>query len=280
MEDFTRGFEAIIDDVQESQRSIVAKINTDGIDRYRTVITPQGAILDGYRANPVVLWEHGQDPTRGTRPIGKNKTIEANKRGIIAKTIFKDDAYSMDLFKCYQDGWIRGWSVRMVNPKYSAPTPDEIRSRPELRDCELVFREWELGEYSGTVLPGNKDTLTMLESRGIWMPEHLRGMANTPVIPDVTTVDKEDETVAARSAGAPYVQEKDGAWHVFSADGTRAFSVPTSSLADECLRLMKSPSQSWVERHISESLGATRRLAASLKQDVVDYINLARYGRV
>jgi hypothetical protein len=169
-ETFIRSYEATIDDVKPGERSVVAKINTSEVDRYRTVIEPMGAKLDGYRRNPIVLWEHGLDPQRGTMPVGRNEWIKQSQRGMVAKTQFKDDDYSRELFKCYQEGWLRGWSVRMVNPSYSAPTRDEIRSRPELKDCDLVFRTWELGEYSATCLPGNDDTLTILTSRGIWFP--------------------------------------------------------------------------------------------------------------
>jgi hypothetical protein len=40
------------------------------------------------------------------------------------------------------------------------PTRDEIRSRPELKDCETIFRKWKLLELSVVSIPGNANTLT------------------------------------------------------------------------------------------------------------------------
>jgi len=212
----TRSFEAQIDDVKPDERSIVAKINTWDVDRYQTAILPRGAILEGYRKNPVVLWEHGEDKLRGSLPVGRNQWITTDDRAMKAKTIFKDDEFSRELFKCYQEGWLRGWSVRMVNPEYSPPTPDEIRSRPELTSCRQVFRRWSLGEYSAVAVPGNEDTLTILASRGLMSPDRLRAMTDSGggMAGGGAALKPSDAIPDKR-----FVKEIDGKWHVMSAEG-------------------------------------------------------------
>jgi hypothetical protein len=293
MENLTRSFTATIDDVQPGERSVVAKINTDGVDRYRTVIMPTGALLEGYRKNPVVLWEHGQDPARGTMPIGKNQWIKTNERGIVAKTIFKDDAYSNEIFRCYQDGYLAGWSVRMVNPKYSAPTRDEIRSRPELSECENVFRSWELGEYSATAIPGNQDTLSMLVSRGIWIPDNARTMTDsqggiggggaavigdeapqrTKVGPKHAELGKgemcpEGECERCDSQRAERtltITEADGSWHVMRGD-VRYMSFREQGVAEECLRVMLYGRPFETSKLIKSAVEDVRRQAEDMRE--------------
>src|SRR5208337_884975 len=94
-----RAYDAQIDSVDKTERSLVARINTAGLDRFKTVIDPKGARLDNYRRNPVVLWEHGKDPRRFTDPIGTSGGrygwIRTNggqrPTQILAKTAFLED---------------------------------------------------------------------------------------------------------------------------------------------------------------------------------------------
>jgi len=178
MEAITRAFEAKIDDVKADDRSIVAKINTSGMDRHKTVILPRGGALENYRKNPVVLWEHGQDPARGRLPIGKNQWIKTTDDAIVAKTMFRDDDYSRMLWEAYRDEDLRGWSVMALPSEGSPPTIDEIaRSVP--KECQFVYRAWELGEYSGVAVPSNPDTLSQLVARGLWIPSDARTMTDS-----------------------------------------------------------------------------------------------------
>jgi hypothetical protein len=179
-----RAYEATIEDVSKTDRSIVAKINTGDVDRYRTVISPEGIDLSSYRKNPCVLWEHGKDPQRGSLPIGRNQWIKpggGNNGTLVAKTLFGKDDYSQALFDMYQDGTLRGWSVNILpdNKRCSPPTKEEMRARPELAECSMMYRYGELAEYSGVAVPGNAETLSILAERGIWCPRatESQGMA-------------------------------------------------------------------------------------------------------
>lgn len=184
-----RAYEATVDDVVLSERSIVAKIGTGDVDRYRTVIDPAGIDLVQYRRNPIVLWEHGHDPVRGMLPVGRNLWLKQGRSGsgqLIAKTQFGKDEYSRTLFEFYRDGLLRGWSVRVLphEGRCGPPTREERKARPELEACECVYRSSELAEYSAVAIPGNAEALTSLEERGIWVPHE----AGTPVISEGTPV--------------------------------------------------------------------------------------------
>jgi hypothetical protein len=178
-----RSYEATVDNVDKARRSVTAKINTGDIDRYRTVISPLGMDLDAYKSNPVVLHEHGQDPRRGTNPIGRNEWIKVDRGGrgsLIAKTTFRSDDYSSAIFDAYAEGYMSGWSVRVLPRDFGPPSHDEIRAWPELaRDCQLVYRSSELLEYSATSIPGNAACLSMAVQRGIFVPPSLRAMTES-----------------------------------------------------------------------------------------------------
>lgn len=194
----TRAYDAKIDDVSQSERSLVARINTAGIDRFKTVIDPKGGRFDNYRKNPVVLWEHGKDPRHFTDPIGRNLWIRSSggerPTEILAKTKFLDDDFSRQRYEWYRDGVLNAFSVNILpnEGRCGPPTKDEIRARPELgQEWEnakgewrgvIMYREWDLAEYSGTSVPGNADALadraaklSDLVTRGLlWVPDEVR----------------------------------------------------------------------------------------------------------
>ncbi len=168
MDTIFRTFEASIDQVLDGERAVVARINTSGIDRLKTIIDPLGCDVSHFNKTRSVLWNHGLDPIRGTVPIGAGwAKVRRAERDMLGKTTFAKDDFSSQLFESYRDGTLRGWSIKAGVHESSPPTREEIRSRPELEECETIYRKWDLIEFSATPTPGNSDCLTMLVSRGL-----------------------------------------------------------------------------------------------------------------
>jgi hypothetical protein len=217
-----RAYVARVDDVIPKERSVVAKINTGAIDRFRTTIDPKGVDLSNYNSNRVVLWEHGQDPTRGAMPVGRNgwirPAIGPDGPELIAKTHFhskesgKGDDFTERLFECYRSGDLKGFSVR-VNPKdnCSPPTSEEIRSRPELADCYMCYRSTDLCEYSAVAVPGNQECLTLTEARTV-LAVVKRGLT----LPD-SLVKRAEEKVHKPLRHA--LMKDSSGWHIIDGDG-------------------------------------------------------------
>lgn len=180
---FKRAFDAEVDDVDAGKRWVVARIGTAAVDKLKTVVDPAGMDKADFLKNPVVLWEHGLDRVRGRVPIGRSAWLKPAKGGTVtlAKTIFADDEFSRGLFDLYKDRVLRGWSIygrpSKAPGKVGPPTAAELRARPELADCKTVYRSWTLFEYSAVSVPANADALTEAVSRGLWLPESLRGLA-------------------------------------------------------------------------------------------------------
>lgn len=154
-----RAFKGTIDDVDAKKRTVTAIVTTDAIDRMREVISPKGIALENFQANPVVLWCHKS----GDPPIGKSLWIKRSgtKRGLIARTLFAKTDRGEEIFQLYVDGFLNGWSIgaRPNWKTYSPPTPDEIKARPELRECAAIIRQCELIEYSAVSIPANPEAL-------------------------------------------------------------------------------------------------------------------------
>lgn len=176
-EAFRRALEVRLDDVSPGERSVVAVINNAAVDRYRTCILPAGGKLENYRKNPVLLWEHGLDPARGSLPIGRSLWVkfDKGKDRILAKDQFHGDEFSDNVFRLYQAEMLRSFSVHFRPlDDCSPPTSNEVRSRPELAECRMMYRSWELLEHSAVGVPGNAECLAQAVSRGLWVPDSWR----------------------------------------------------------------------------------------------------------
>lgn len=156
-------------DVAEGERAIIATINTNTIDRYRTVIDPKGGRLDNYRRNPVVLLNHDE-----SQPVGRNQWIKLKEGRLVAKTKFMDATLSEQAdktFRMYQEGFMYGFSISFDPVEYGPPTVEEIRARPELAECRCIYRVWDLMEYSCVAVPANPEAIAEAVSRGFMLAE-------------------------------------------------------------------------------------------------------------
>jgi phage head maturation protease len=165
----TRAYDGSVSEIDRERREIVAVVNTDAVDRYRTVILPEGGRFENYRRNPVVLYNHDGCAL----PIGKNLWIKPSKRRLVARTRFlpqgKDETADK-VFDLYADGFLNAWSISFDPIADGAPTPDELRKNPEWASCRCVYREWDLLEYSCVTLPGNPEAVRAARARGLALP--------------------------------------------------------------------------------------------------------------
>jgi HK97 family phage prohead protease len=139
-------------EVQErsiQERTITGVITTNAVDRYREIVEPSGAILENFRKNPVVLLNHN---SLGI-PIGRNQWIKAHGEGLIAKTQFADTAEGHDLFKLYDEGYMKAWSIGFIPKKWEDASLTEAGYRRR-------YTSWELLEYSAVTVPANPEAIT------------------------------------------------------------------------------------------------------------------------
>ncbi len=253
MNNVVRAYDATVADVNKSDMSLVVRINTAGVDRYKTVIDPGGAKLENYRKNPVVLWEHAKDPRRFTDPIARNQWVRTDggqrPTSLLAKPQFLQDDFSRQRWEWYRDGVLNAFSVNIlpVDGSSSPPTKEETRTRPEWESAHTIYREWDLAEYSGTTVPGNADALVAdravqlldLVSRSLlWLPDDVKELVEAKA--RTTTDSVGGGGMGGYAVGDPIVRkivEEDGKWYVKSEDGSKNLGGPYASKAEAEKRL-------------------------------------------
>ncbi len=167
--------DGVPDYVDTTAMSAVATINTPCEDREGDVILPSGVLLDQYRMNPVVLWEHGMDGI--SKPIAKSEdpsgmlAVSVSDEEITAKSFFTHlERESSQVFHLIAAGIVRATSVRAI------PVKSQIR-RMESGERGNLLEEWHLIEWSWGALGVNPEavakTLETGKIDGSWISEPL-----------------------------------------------------------------------------------------------------------
>jgi hypothetical protein len=143
--------------------TVLAVITTADPDRAGDVVIPTGLRnADEYLRNPVVLWAHD----RRLPPIGCCRRLDVQPDRIVAETQFaRGLPLAEDLFRLYEQGILRGWSIGFV-PLRVQRLP-ESEETPAGRRRGLRVEEWDLLEYSAVPIPENPQALTLAIRKGL-----------------------------------------------------------------------------------------------------------------
>lgn len=134
--------------------------NAATYDRMKERILPSAWDLENYKKNPVILFDHGHDPTFGYMPIGKAIAVEAKDEGLYVKALIsssKSERISAvrDLI---DEGILKTFSVGF-DPKASEKAKGDDPEAIDITKAELI-------ENSVVPIPMNQDsTFTMLRKR-------------------------------------------------------------------------------------------------------------------
>ena len=134
-------------------------VTTIDPDRAGDVVVPTGVRnVEEYLLNPVVLWAHNRS---SFPPIGVCEWLDVQPRRVVAETRFaRDVPFAEDVFRLYEQGVLRGWSIGFV--------PRKARRLPSLsRPTGLRVEEWDLLEYSAVPIPENPGALTVALQKGL-----------------------------------------------------------------------------------------------------------------
>lgn len=124
-----------------------AIISNGTVDRYGTAFDPKGARMDDYMKNPVVFLKHD----RSTLPIGRALSLRLVEDQWEAE--FEIDGFTeleRIVIAKLNSGTLNAVSIGAV------VNPDKVE---KLGDGSIVFREWELHEFSVVDVPGNPEAL-------------------------------------------------------------------------------------------------------------------------
>ncbi len=158
-------------EVDDDERTVTAVISTDVVDRDDEVMKPNGADLENFMKNPVVLWAHNY-----TEPsIGKALWITKTRKNIKAKTKFADTPRAEEVYQLYKGGYLKAFSVGFIPKESHKPEPKEIEKRPELSRARNIIDKWELLEFSAVPVPANPEALaTAVKTKEITVSKELQ----------------------------------------------------------------------------------------------------------
>ena len=134
-------------------------IMTEALARDGISVNPDGVDTTAYMRNPVVLWQHGEDPRRGAQPIGRcaglvrRRSGSPEENGLVATVEWYDDAFSQSIRDQVKSGFISAVSFSWLPLER---TVVEMGSRRVPRD-----ERSEMLEFSVVGVGGDGEALVM-----------------------------------------------------------------------------------------------------------------------
>jgi len=100
--------------------------------------------LGAFERNPVMLWQHGREPTRGVLPVGRWQNLERTPDRITGEAVFDmGDPFAADLARKYREGYLNAVSVSWL--------PQQTRDG----------WQYEMLEASAVSVPADPDALAL-----------------------------------------------------------------------------------------------------------------------
>lgn len=137
---------AAITTSDDGQRSTFTFM-TDSLARDGMVIDPDGVDVTGFLMNPVVLWQHGQDPQRGALPIGRAENVRRDGNGWKADVVWEGDEFAQRVASMVKRGTLSASS-------YGWNTLERTWTTIEGREVPLLSRT-EMTEFSVVGVPSD-----------------------------------------------------------------------------------------------------------------------------
>jgi len=172
----------------EKDNAIVSYITTKTKDRDNEIVDPEGAILDDYRKNPVVLWGHNY--TARELPLGKNLWIKKDNKGLIAKTQYylKDD-FAKRVYEYRKDGFPLAESIGFIPLDWEDfDNEKDVKANDGAR---RKYNKWLLLEYSDVVVPSNPDAVAIAMKQGLVTEEQAKEITEVE-LPEEDNIEIED----------------------------------------------------------------------------------------
>lgn len=171
---FAKGYAGEIK-ADDDERSFVATITTETVDRDGDVVLAKGLDFENFLKNPVVLLGHPMGIEGiADLPIGRATWIKAKGRKVIAEVAPAPTDMGNEVFDLIKGGFLNAVSIGFRSIDAGPPTEKELRKHPEWAGANRIFRESELVEFSVVNVPANPDALISAIRKG-----HIRLSAPT-----------------------------------------------------------------------------------------------------
>lgn len=145
----------LVNDLGDDEVEVI--LSTSNLARDGHVLVANGAMLENYRANPVVLWHHSPDD-----PIGICETIEISGDKIVGRVRFAPLGISQKADEIR--GLVKAGVVRAVSVGFDPKNGEPLDPRKPKGGQR--FTEWELWELSFCSVPVDPGSLVTARAHG------------------------------------------------------------------------------------------------------------------
>lgn len=160
--------------VNETAMSATFWISRPIEDRSEDIVDPEGLILDNYRLNPVVFFDHAFGGLE--LPIGKSESpdgslaITKSAQGVVGTCYFSQSlCEAVQIFALVQEGILRAASPFIIEKDFSIrPNTGRNKERPG-----LFIKVWDMAEWSIVGVPDNPEAVRKVLDR--------RKLAGSPI---------------------------------------------------------------------------------------------------
>lgn len=151
------------------ERAVMRYISTREIDRDSEILVPDGAMIEDYKRNPVVLFGHNYS----NPPHAKAASIEIDDYGIKSKTVYAQTPRAEEIWQLVSGGFLQAASVGFMpveSVENGGPGWSEVTKKlgkkwalpPEhFAPVKAIYTKWLLLEYSDVPVPSNPTALLL-----------------------------------------------------------------------------------------------------------------------
>lgn len=135
---------------KQSDDKVTFIASTDDVDRYSDIIDQKGWLLDNYKKNPVILFNHNSQAL----PIGRGYPRVENDKLMIDVEFDMDDELGAKIARKVKNGFMSAVSVGF-NPKKAIERSDLPTEHRYYGERGMFFEQAELLEVSVVTIPAN-----------------------------------------------------------------------------------------------------------------------------
>jgi len=144
-------------------------ISTRLLDHSNDVVIPEGVILDVFKMNPIILYQHNSNG----KPIAKAVEVSKDEFGVKAKIMFADTDEARDVNKLVKGGFLNTFSIGFVPLAYMLNGEsgfEVINSQLKMRypeyngGAERIITKSLLLEASIVTIPDNPTAVITLKT--------------------------------------------------------------------------------------------------------------------
>lgn len=162
-------------EIEEGERAAIQVISTRDIDRDEDIMDPRGVVLDDYRKNPVVMWNHDYSEP----PIAKCVDISVTDEAITAKSVYSETPRAEEIYQLKREGILQAASVGFVALDWVynggagwAEVVGKLKERWKMSarafdKARRIVTKWTLLEYSDVPIPANQNALMLAIGKGL-----------------------------------------------------------------------------------------------------------------